>query len=80
MSDLFPQPSVPEEPVQPGPAPIIYVREPVRWEYRQLIRELDREGLLDEAALNQMGAEGWELAAALTHGSQAYYVFKRVLD
>ena len=78
MTNPHPELHTPEPPVYPT-TPIIYVSEPTRWEYKQVARELDGEGLLDEAELNRLGDEGWELAAALTSGNQAHYIFKRVL-
>ncbi|NLF63937.1 MAG: hypothetical protein GX579_04980 [Chloroflexi bacterium] len=77
MGHPFPEPHLPELPVQPA-TPVIYVAEPVLWEYKQLARDLEREELLDEAELNRLGEEGWELAAALAHGEQATYIFKRI--
>jgi hypothetical protein len=74
------EPPIPEQPDQPAAIPMIYVTEPARWAYKQLQRDLDAEGLLDEEALNGLGEEGWELAAALAHGSQVTYIFKRVAD
>jgi hypothetical protein len=73
-------PGNPLQTPQPVAAPVIYVTEPLCWEYRQLIRDANREGLLDNEALNDFGQEGWELAAALLHGSRAVYIFKRVLS
>ena len=71
-------PQPPEEPSQPVAGPFVYVREAVVWEYKVLERELEAEGWLDEAALNGLGAEGWELAGVLAHGGRASYIFKRM--
>ena len=73
-------PQPPEQPPQPAVAPVIYVSEPVRWEYKQLVHDLEQGGLPDEAALNRLGEEGWELSAALTYSGRAYFIFKRVLS
>lgn len=80
MTFQLTEPGNPLQPAQPVPTPIIYVTEPARWEYQQLIRDVEREGLLDEESLNGLGEGGWELAAALLHGSRAVYIFKRVLS
>ena len=54
-----------EEPVAQAHVPMVWVREPVVWEYRRLEREHgDREALtVDE--LNELGKEGWELAGVM---------------
>ena len=71
-------PQPPEQPPQLAVAPVIYVSEAVRWEYKQLVHDLEQEGLPDEEALNRLGKEGWELAAALAHEGHAYLIFKRI--
>jgi hypothetical protein len=80
MSLQMHDPQTPQQPLQAITSPVIYVTEPIRWEYKQLVRELGQEGLLDEEALNRLGEEGWELAAALIHDGQATYIFKRVVS
>lgn len=75
LHPFTPQP--PEEPQQDVPTPSVYVTEALAWEYKQLARDLEEEGLPDEEALNRLGAEGWELAAVVTHGGAAAYIFKR---
>jgi hypothetical protein len=57
------------------PAPVVYV-EPT-WEYKHLVRDLATGAAPDEAELDALGAKGWELAAAFTHGSEAHLYFKR---
>ena len=45
-----------------------------RWEYMALTAVVE----LHDDRLNERGAEGWELVAALPlHTGQVYYVFKR---
>ncbi len=58
-----------------GQPPVVYV-EPT-WEYKQLVRALGKEGAPDEAELNALGAEGWELAGVIAHGGEARFYFKR---
>ncbi|MDX1686927.1 MAG: hypothetical protein R3248_03000 [Candidatus Promineifilaceae bacterium] len=71
-------PQPPEQPPQPASTPVIYVRERVVWEYKEVVRDLDQEGMPDEEALNRLGEEGWELSAAFVHAGRACYLFKRV--
>ncbi len=68
----------PEDVPQPASMPVIYVRERVVWEYKQLVRDPEQEGMPDEEALNRLGEEGWELATVFVHAGRAYYLFKRV--
>ncbi len=76
LHPFTPQP--PDEPPQDAPTPSLYVTETAAWEYKVLARDLEAEGLADEEALNHLGAEGWELAALVTHRSTATYIFKRL--
>jgi len=72
------RPSGPPEPRPPGirvQPPVVYV-EPT-WEYKHLVRELAREPAPDEAELNALGTEGWELAGVFARGSEAHFYFKR---
>lgn len=57
--------------------PMVYVKEALKWEYEQRRRDLDAQGPLEVDALNELGAQGWELAAVLKHGREATYIFKR---
>ncbi|WP_459194538.1 DUF4177 domain-containing protein [Halosimplex sp. J119] len=56
--------------------------EPVRWEYETLRPPRDetrKEADDPQAELNELGAEGWELAATVDYegGGTKYLVFKR---
>lgn len=77
--DRLSLPPEPKEPLKPSAPrvqpPIVYV-EPT-WEYKHLVRDLSRERAPDEAELDALGADGWELAGAFTHGSEAHLYFKR---
>lgn len=73
-------PQRPDEQPQEVPTPRVYVTEAVAWEYRQLSHDLEEEGAPDEEALNRLGAEGWELAAVVTHGGRMNYIFKRLVN
>lgn len=67
----------PMEPVHP---PMIYVKEPLRWEYKQVTRDLENEGPLSEAELNALGAEGWEMAGVAQQPPAAHFYFKRLIE
>jgi hypothetical protein len=71
--------SLPPEPQRPPGAkvqpPVVYV-EPT-WEYKHLVRDLASDRAPEEAELNALGEDGWELAGAFTHGSEAHLYFKR---
>jgi hypothetical protein len=71
--------SVPSEPQRPSGVrvapPVVYV-EPT-WEYKHLVRDLAKEPAPDEAELDALGADGWELAGAFARGAEAHLYFKR---
>jgi hypothetical protein len=71
-----PFPPRPAEPrgghVQPPWVPV----EP-RWEYKEVVRDLESERLPTEAELNQLGAEHWELAGVAREGRRVHFYFKR---
>lgn len=71
----------PREP-QPGSIrpPMVYVERPVRWEYKQIVRDLETEKPLDEAELNVLGAEGWELSGIAQQPPKTYYYLKRQIE
>lgn len=48
-----------------------------RWEYRELVRDLESEGLLSEAELNDLGSQHWELAGITRVGERVHFYFKR---
>jgi hypothetical protein len=57
------------------PSPVVYVREKVVWEYKQLVHNLSAMPNADE--LNALGKEGWELAGTVNTSTQVYFYFKR---
>jgi hypothetical protein len=65
------------EPVHP---PMIYIKESLKWEYKQIARDLKKEGPLSEEELNALGAEGWEMSGVAQQPTVAYYYFKRLVD
>jgi hypothetical protein len=72
----------PHEPKQPDPVrpPMIYVKESIKWEYKQIVRNLEKETPPDEAELNALGAKGWELSGVAQNPPLAYYYFKRLIE
>ena len=68
------------KPFRPIRPPMVYVRDPLKWEYKRIARNLESEGPLDEAELNALGKEEWELAGIAQYASNLLYYFKRVLD
>jgi len=72
----------PFDPKAPKPmhTPMVYVTEPLRWEYRIIVRNLEEEKPLDEGELKVLGKEGWEMAGVAQYSSSLYFYFKRVAD
>lgn len=71
--------STPPEPQRPSGVrvqpPVVYV-EP-SWEYKHLVRDLTKEPAPDEAELDALGADGWELAGAFAWRNEAHLYLKR---
>jgi hypothetical protein len=72
----------PHEPRQPEPVhpPMIYVKESLKWEYKQIARDLKKEGPLNEAELNPLGEEGWEMSGIAQQPPFTYFYFKRLVN
>jgi hypothetical protein len=64
-------PGLQESRVEP---PVVAVQP--RWEYKEVVREAST-GLLSEAELNALGADGWELAGVVPAAGQVHFYFKR---
>ena len=71
---------IPPRDPQPVRPPMIYVEKRTRWEYKQIIRSLDKESLPDETELNALGEEGWELSGVAQQPPLAYFYFKRPIE
>jgi hypothetical protein len=72
---------IPLPPRQPEPpahrlAPPWVPVEP-RWEYKEVVRDLETEELLNETDLNALGNEHWELTGVVRDDRRAHYYFKR---
>ena len=63
--------------VQP---PTVYIREPLRWEYKQLVCRLEEEEAPSSEQLDTLGADGWELTGILSNPPLAYFYFKRTTE
>ncbi len=72
----------PEEPMQPEHAQpgMVYVHEKLKWEYKQVVRDLTKEKLPSEDDLNELGADGWEMSGVAQNPPFIYYYFKRLTD
>jgi hypothetical protein len=72
----------PQEPRQSEPVrpPMIYVKKSLKWEYKQIVRNLETEKPLDEAELEALGEEGWEMSGIAQHPPVTYYYFKRQVE
>jgi hypothetical protein len=71
-----PFPPRPSEPVAARVEPPWVPVEP-RWEYRDLVRDLETEAPPTEAELNALGRDHWELAGIVSEGKRAHFYFKR---
>jgi hypothetical protein len=75
------QSEIPQEPEMsrsPFPIPTVTVRDELRWEYRSLRRDLSSAEPPTDGELNELGAQGWELAGAVNKGTLLYLYFKRL--
>ena len=71
----------PFEPKQrPLRPPMVIVEKQLKWEYKQIARNLKKEKPLDETELNALGAEGWEMAGVAQHSTNIYFYFKRSVE
>ena len=66
-----------QEPVRP---PMIYVEKPLKWEYKQIVRNLENEKPLDETELNALGEDGWEMTGIAQQPPMTHYYFKRQIE
>ena len=60
--------------------PMVYIKEATKWEYKQIVRNLEKESPLEEAELNALGSDGWELSGVAQQPPLTYYYFKRLMD
>ena len=74
---LIPPRDPQSQPVRP---PMVYVEKPLKWEYKQIVRNLESEQLLNEGELNALGRDGWEMTGVAQQAPLTYYYFKRLLE
>ena len=77
VSPNHPKPNASDEGSALPPTPIVYESEEYYWEYKQIKLNLNDDVPLEEGRLNELGKEGWELVAVVTHNKTAHYYFKR---
>jgi hypothetical protein len=72
----------PHDPKQPEPVrpPMVYIERPARWEYKQILRNLETETPPDEEELNKLGEDGWEMSGVTQKPPFAYFYFKRLTE
>jgi hypothetical protein len=56
---------------------MLYVEKRLKWEYKQIVRNLKKENSLSETELNALGEEGWEMSGVAQQPPWAYFYFKR---
>jgi hypothetical protein len=78
MNQMLIPPREPQQ--QPVRPPMVYVEKQLKWEYKQIVRNLEKEKPLDEAELNQLGEESWELSGVAQQPPLAYFYFKRLIE
>jgi hypothetical protein len=65
------------DPIHP---PIIYIEKQLKWEYKQVVRNLESEKPLDEKELNTPGEDGWELTGIAQQLPLTDFYFKRQIE
>jgi hypothetical protein len=60
--------------------PMIFIKERTKWEYKQIVRDLEKEQSLSEEELKALGEEGWEMSGVTQHAARSYFYFKRLAD
>jgi hypothetical protein len=60
--------------------PMVYIEKRLKWEYKQIVRDLENEKPLDENELQALGEDGWEMTGIAQHSSMTYFYFKRQIE
>jgi len=69
-----------------GPKPesihraMVYVEKRFKWEYKQIVPNLKKQIPPDEAGLNRLGKQGWEMSGVAQQPQLAYFYFKRLIE
>jgi hypothetical protein len=79
MNHMIIPPYEPKQREQVRP-PMIYIEKKLKWEYKQIARNLKKEKPLDETELNTLGEEGWEMSGVVQHSTFVYFYFKRLIE
>ena len=74
----IPHPLAPPPPEPGWPLPLSMVDVPAVWRYKHVQRPLAELSRFSETELDELGAEGWELAGVTTEGETAHLFFKRL--
>lgn len=59
---------------------MIYIERRLKWEYKQIVHNLESEKPLDEGELITLGQDGWEMTGIAQHPPLAYFYFKRQVE
>lgn len=83
MDELLRYPTPEPHPLPPYTVPDVRVQPPMvfvepAWEYKHVARSLTEQEPLGEKELNELGAQGWELAGVFTDTQSAHFYFKRL--
>jgi hypothetical protein len=70
----------PLESKQPVRPPMVYIEKQLKWGYKLMIRNLEKESPLDETELNALGEDGWELSGVVQQPPVTYFYFKRLIE
>jgi hypothetical protein len=65
------------EPFRPS---MVFVKKSLKWEYKQIVRNLESDKPLDEAELKSLGEEGWEMSGVAQQPPFVYFYFKRQVE
>jgi hypothetical protein len=60
--------------------PLIYFQEKAVWQYKYLAIYLQRDPVPDEKFMDELGADGWELACMFAYDQSPYIYFKRLIQ
>ena len=77
LHTLIPPREPQKEPIRP---PMIYIEKQLKWEYKQIVRNLESEKPLDETELNTLGEDGWELTGIAQQPPQTFFYLKRQIE
>lgn len=59
---------------------MVFVQEKAAWQYKYVAIDLWRDTMADEKLLDDLGADGWELAGMFPYEGSLHFYFKRLKD